>query len=47
MDALSFPVGAKERWRHMHLENLQLPALGICGVIQDLQIPDANLMLQA
>ena len=47
MDALSFPVGAEERWRHMHLENLQLPAFGIRGVIQDLQIPDADLVLQA
>ena len=36
MDALGFPVGAEERRRHVHLENLQLPALGIRGVIQNL-----------
>ncbi len=47
MDALRFPVGAEERWRHMHLEHLQLPALGVCGIVQNLQIPDADLVLQA
>ena len=47
MNALSFPVGAEERRGHMHLENLQLAPLGVRGVVQDLQIPDADLVLQA
>ena len=47
MNALSFPVGAEERRGHMHLEHLQLAPLGVRGVVQDLQIPDADLVLQA
>ena len=47
MDALSLFVGAEQRRRAVHLDGLQLAPARVRGVVQDLQVAHAHLMLQA